>query len=99
MPVLDSVCIDVQECILEIEKMSSCPATMYLVLRDLESKELRDVGRFVFEVLFGRPDEAFFTMIKESREEVYTLVEDDGGELEFYGFKFKRIPLSESSAA
>lgn len=87
-----------QECILEIEKMSSCPATMYLVLRDLESKELRDVGRFVFEVLFGRPDEAFFTMIKESREEVYTLIEDECGELEFYGFKFKRIPLSESSA-
>ena len=85
-----------QECILEVEKMSSCPATMYLILRDLESKELRDVSRFVFEVLFGRPDEAFFTMIKESREEVYTLAEDINGDIEFYGFKFKKIPLQEA---
>lgn len=83
-----------QECILEVEKMSSCPATMYLVLRDLEAKETRDVARFVFEVLFGRPDEAFFTMIQESKEEVYTLVEVDDGDLEFYGFKFKHVPLS-----
>lgn len=87
-----------QECILEIENMSSCPATMYLVLRDLESKDLRDVGRFVFEVLFGRPDEAFFTMIKESQEDVYTLIEDKSGDLEFYGFKFKRVPLCQLSA-
>lgn len=82
-----------QECINEVERMSSCPATMYLVLKDLESKELRDIWKFVFEVLFGRPDEAFFTMLKESRENVYTLVEDEGGDIEFYGFKYKRIPL------
>ena len=88
-----------QECILEVEKMSSCPATMYLILRDLESKELRDVSRFVFEVLFGRPDEAFFTMIKDSREEVYTLVEAEDGNMEFYGFKFKKVPLQETSIA
>lgn len=84
-----------QECIEEIEKMSSCPATMYLVLKDLEAKETRDVARFVFEVLFGRPDEAFFTMIQESKEDVYTLVEAEDGNLEFYGFKFKRVPLSD----
>lgn len=86
-----------QDCIIEVEKMSSCPATMYLVLRDLESKELRDVSRFVFEVLFGRPDEAFFTMIKDSREEVHILTEADDGDLEFYGFKFKKIPLKETA--
>lgn len=84
-----------QECIEEVEKMSSCPATMYLILRDLESKDTRDVARFVFEVLFGRPDEAFFTMIQESKEDVYTLIEATDGDLDFYGFKFKRIPLAE----
>lgn len=84
-----------QKCIEEVEKMSTCPATMYLVLRDLESKETRDVARFVFEVLFGRPDEVFFTMIQESQEDVYTLVESEDGDLELYGFKFKRIPLKE----
>ena len=86
-----------QECIEEVEKLSSCPATMYLVLKELDSPECRDVAKFVFEVLFGRPDEAFFTMILDSKEEVYTLVEDENGDLEFYGFHFSKIPLSEAS--
>ena len=85
-----------QDCIEEVEKMSSSPSTMYLVLKDLESPENRDVARFVFEVLFGRPDEAFFTMILESKEDIYTLIEDENGDLEFYGFKFRKILLSET---
>ena len=86
-----------QDCIEEVERLSSCPATMYLVLKDLDSPECRDVAKFVFEVLFGRPDEAFFTMILDSKEEVYTLVEDEAGELEFYGFNFSKVPLSETA--
>lgn len=84
-----------QDCIEEVEKLSSCPATMYLVLKELDSPECRDVAKFVFEVLFGRPDEAFFTMILDSKENVYTLQEADDGELEFYGFHFSKVPLSE----
>lgn len=86
-----------QDCIEEVERLSSCPATMYLVLKDLDSPECRDVAKFVFEVLFGRPDEAFFTMILDSKEEVYTLIEDDDGELEFYGFHFSKVLLSETA--
>ena len=86
-----------QDCIEEVERLSSCPATMYLVLKDLDSPDCRDVAKFVFEVLFGRPDEAFFTMILNSKEEVYTLVEDDDGELEFYGFHFSKVLLSETA--
>ena len=74
--------------------MSVCPATMYLVLKDLDSPEYKDVARFVFEVLFGRPDEAFFTMILDSKEDIYTLEEQEGGELEFYGFRFSKVLLS-----
>ncbi len=86
-----------QDCIEEVEKMSSCPGTMYLVLKDLEAPENRDVAKFVFEVLFGRPDEAFYTMILESRENVYTLQEAEDGDLEFYGFKFRKVLLSETA--
>ncbi|MBR2399717.1 MAG: hypothetical protein IKA96_07155 [Alistipes sp.] len=86
-----------QDCIEEVERLSSCPATMYLVLKDLDSPDCRDVAKFVFEVLFGRPDEAFFTMIPNSKEEVYTLIEDDDGELEFYGFHFSKVLLSETA--
>lgn len=86
-----------QDCIDEIEMMSSCPSTMYLVLKDLDSPDNRDVARFVFEVLFGRPDEAFFTMILESKENVYTFKESEDGDFEFYGFKFKKVLLSEAA--
>ena len=86
-----------QDCIEEVEKMSRCPGTMYLVLKDLEAPENRDVARFVFEVLFGRPDEAFYTMILESRDNVYTLQEDENGDLEFYGFRFRKVLLSETA--
>lgn len=82
-----------QECIEEVEKMSSCPATMYLVLKELDNPETRDVSRFVFEVLFGKPDEAFFRMLKDSKEDVYTLIRNDYGDIEFYGVKFSKVPV------
>ena len=82
-----------QDCIEEVERMSSCPSTMYLTLKELDNPEYRDVSRFVFEVLFGRPDEAFFTMIKDSKEEIYTLIESIDGDVDFYGLKFAKIPI------
>lgn len=83
-----------QACIEEIEKMSSTPSTMYLVLRDLDNPEYRDIARYAFEILFGRPDKAFFTMIKESRENVFTLEETAEGDIEYYGYRFAKVPLS-----
>lgn len=82
-----------QDCIEEVEKMSNCPATMYLILRELDNPDFRDVSRFVFEVLFGKPDEAFFTMIKDSKEDVYTLVDDKNGDITFYGFNFSKVSI------
>lgn len=85
-----------QNCIEEVEKMSTCPSTMYLVLKDIDSEESSDVARFVFEVLFGKPDEKFFKMIKDSTEDIYTLEERDDGDIEIYGFRFSKVPLSTS---
>ena len=82
-----------QDCIEEVEKMSNCPATMYLVLKELDNPDFRDVSRFVFEVLFGKPDEAFYTMIEDSKEDVYTLVGDEQGEIIFYGFNFSKVSI------
>ena len=82
-----------QDCIDEVEKMSSCPATMYLILKELDNPDFRDVSRFVFEVLFGKPDEAFYTMIEDSKEDVYTLVDDPQGDITFYGFNFSKISI------
>lgn len=82
-----------QSCIEAICDMSSSPSTMYLVLRELDNPENKDVARYVFEVLFGRPDQEFFKMIQESRETVYTLEECDDGDLKFYDYRFRKVPL------
>lgn len=82
-----------QNCIEEIEKFSGSPATMYLVLKELETPETRDVARFVFEVLFGRPNETFYSMIKESEGDIFTLEECDDGDIEYFGFRFKKANL------
>ena len=82
-----------QECIEEVEKMATCPGTLYLTLRDLEAPENKDISRFVFEILFGKPDEAFYTMILDSKENIYTLEEAEDGEYQFYGFRFNRVLL------
>lgn len=84
-----------QNCIEEVEKLPNSPGTMYAVLKSLDDPEYRDVARAVFEILFGKPDEAFYRMLINSREKVYTLTEDEAGDLEFYGIKFKKTPLSE----
>lgn len=85
-----------QNCIEEVDRMTSCPATMYLTLKELDNKDSRDVARFVFEVLFGKPDESFFSMIKDSRENIFTLVEDDDGDLRFYDYRFRKASLREN---
>lgn len=85
-----------QDCIEEIASMRMSPRSMYLVLKSIDSPDYSDIARFVFEILFGRPDEMFFQMIKDSREDVKTLVECPDGDIEFYGFRFKKVSLCET---
>lgn len=82
-----------QDCIEEVELLSGSPSTMYLVLKDIDNAESADVARFVFEVLFGSPNKKFFEMIKDSREDIYTLEECDDGDIDIYGFRFAKTPL------
>lgn len=79
-----------QKCIEDIDKLIKAPATMWLTLKELDNGENKDVSRFIFEVLFGRPDQQFFTLIKESKEDIYSLVERDDGDLRFYDFRFSK---------
>lgn len=88
-----------QDCIEEIASMRMSPRSMYLVLKSIDSPDYSDIARFVFEILFGRPDEMFFQMIKDSREDVKTLVESPEGDIDFYGFRFKKVPLSDTKTS
>jgi hypothetical protein len=82
-----------QDCIEAIEGLSSNPAVMYLVLSDLDCPECSDVARFTFEVLFAKSNESFFKMITNSKQKIFTLEEDDDGDLEYHGFLFKKKPI------
>lgn len=85
-----------QDCTDEIHKMGESPSTMYLTLKELDNPKNKDISRFVFDVLFGKPNEAFYGMIRESREAVYTLEEDPDGALEYYGIRFSRVKIQTS---
>ena len=83
-----------QECANAIGKMSSHEYLMYLVLKEVEKNENRNIKSLMFEIMFGQPNEAFMKMVNNSKDNIYILQEDDSGSEEFYDFSFKRIPLS-----
>lgn len=85
-----------QSCIEAVNKMSCAPLTMYLTLKELDNPKSKDVARYVFEVLFSTPNKEFFKLIQESREEIYTLEESDDGDLKYYNFTFRKVPLKTS---
>lgn len=82
-----------QECVEEIEKLTESLCTMYLTLKELDNKEYRDVSRFMFEVFFGKPNESFFKLIKNSKEQLYQLKESDDGNIRLYDFNFTKVPV------
>lgn len=87
-----------QNCIDAISEMSISPAVMYLTLKEIDNKEYSDIARYIFEVLFGKPDEAFYKLLIESKEDVYTLEECADGDIQIYDYRFKKVPLSKDFA-
>lgn len=83
-----------QECIDAVDKMSESEYTMYLTLKEIDNKEYRDVSRFVFEVLFGKPNESFFKMILNSKEDMQELVEAEDGDIKFYEFNYSKVKVA-----
>lgn len=81
-----------QECIDAIDKLSDSEYTMYLTLKEIDKEETKDVARFMFEVLFGKPNKSFFTMIEKSKETIYELVEHEQGDIQIYDIKFEKEP-------
>ncbi len=80
-----------QDCIDAIDRISQDEFLMYSILKELDAKETRDVYRFMFEVLFGEPNQAFFTMIERSKEPLYRLEESNDGDIKLYDFNFGKV--------
>lgn len=79
-----------RECIDVIDKLSAHEYLMYIILKDLEEKENRDIKSLMFEVLFGKPNETFMKMIAASKEPICCIEEDKDGNETYYGIKFSR---------
>lgn len=89
---------DIQlDCISCIDAMSNVKAIMYLVLKELDNPNNKDIARYMFEVLFSKPNESFYDMIYESKEPIHTLIEDTEGDYMFYGIPFKKILISRNN--
>lgn len=83
-----------QDCINAIDKLSDNEYTMYLTLKEIDSDETKDIARFMFEVLFGKPNKSFFKMIERSREQLYELTENEDGDIKIYDLKFNKTPVN-----
>ena len=82
-----------QECINTIEQMSSHEYLMYIVLKEMDKKENRALRTMMFEVLFGKPNETFMSMIKNSKEPIERIEEDERGAEKYYDFHYKRVAV------
>lgn len=80
-----------QQCVNEIDKMTNAEMTMYITLKEIDTPENKDVARFLFEVLFGKPNLAFFKMIERSKEPLYELTEDENGRIQLYDLRFSKV--------
>lgn len=74
-----------------IDKMSEHEYLMYIVLKEIDNKQYNDIRNTMFEIVFGKPNEAFMQMIANSRENMHKLIESNNGNIQYYGFKFEKI--------
>lgn len=84
-----------QECVEYINNLSINETTMYLLLTALDKKEYRHVKRRIFETLFGTPNQVFFKMISEHKENIQKLIECENGEINLYNYTYKKISIEQ----
>lgn len=83
-----------QECIDYICNMKIGDKTMRYLINLIDSDSCSDISRFMFNVLFGKPNDDFYRLIEISKEDIYGLQEDDNGDIKIYDFRYKRVVLN-----
>lgn len=76
-----------------VDDLSENEYLMYLVLKEIDNKKYRALHNIMFEILFGKPNEAFMRMINQSKAEMTQIIEDGNGEIVFFGRKYSRISI------
>lgn len=80
-----------QECIAYINDISLSENTMYLLLIAIEDEKYKNISRFIFNTLFGSPNEAFYKLLENSKEKILELKENDYGNIVIFDSNFIKI--------
>ena len=78
------------ECINYIKNIELNQNTAYRLLLALDDQGNKDISRSLFYALFSLPNKLFLNLIDESRTPIYTLEENEAGEIEIYGVRYKK---------
>ena len=88
-----SVVSEIRElCVDAVKSLNDSKCTMYVCLKELDSQSFRDVARFAFEILFSDPNSKLFELVRESKQQTFILEEDECGDIEYYGIRFRKTP-------
>lgn len=72
-----------------IDGLSISTSTMVYLLKLIENPQYSALSRDLFDILFGVPNETFFTVINISMEKIPNLVADKYGPLNIYGMNYR----------
>lgn len=73
-----------------IKSLRISPHTVYRLMLAIEEPQNKDIFRTLFYTLFSVPNESFMDLIEKSKMPVSVLTEADDGDVEIYGYKFRR---------
>jgi hypothetical protein len=79
-----------QKCIEYIGNLQFSKSTMIYLLMAIEKKEYKDISRIIFNTLFGYPNTAFYSIIKDSIEPIEIFSENVEGNINIYDIKFSK---------
>lgn len=77
-----------EETIELIENIRFNQNTMIKLLKLVEMKENKDIGKTIVSLLFSMPNESFFNALRVSSRRIPLLKEAEDGEIKIYDFKF-----------
>lgn len=72
-----------------IEGLTMSTSTMVYLLKLIENPKYKALSKDIFEILFGVPNETFFTVINISRDKIPKIIPDKYGPLDIYGIKYR----------
>lgn len=86
-----------EECINYINDISIAPYAMYLLVKEIDNERNSGYARLIFNILYGTPNQSFFSMIRDNSDNLFKLVEDDNGDIDLFGYKYSKIALNDTN--